>query len=84
MLVTGNGCTTDLYNTYEKNYSSALTTTKTMNDLKVKNLILYHIEELHTNERKRLYAEEVERVFDGHVIVPNDIEVIEIEVEKNE
>ena len=47
-----------------------------MNDLKVKNLILYHTEETHGNDRKRLYTEEAQSVFDGNIIVPNDMEII--------
>lgn len=66
----------NIFHAYEKNHSTALSTARIMNDLKVKNLILYHTEETHGNERKRLYTEEAQSVFDGNVIVPNDMEKI--------
>ena len=49
-----------------------------MNKLNIKNLILYHTEESHGIERKELYTKEGQENFNGNVIVPNDLEVIEI------
>ncbi len=49
-----------------------------MNKLNVKNLIIYHTEESHKEKRKELYTEEAQNYFNGHVIVPNDLEIIEI------
>lgn len=49
-----------------------------MNDLKVKNLILYHTEESHGKERKKLYTEEAQKNFNGNVYVPDDLEIIEL------
>lgn len=49
-----------------------------MNELDVKNLILYHTEELHGDNRKQLYLEEAQSVFNGNVIVPNDLEEIQL------
>lgn len=49
-----------------------------MNKLNVKNLILYHTEETHGDNRKELYAYEAKGVFEGNVIVPDDLEEIEI------
>ena len=66
----------NIFHAYEKNHSTALSTARIMNDLKVKNFILYHTEETHGSERKRLYTEEAQSVFDGNVIVPNDMEKI--------
>ena len=45
-----------------------------MNELKVKNLILYHIEESHGINRKSFYQEEAATVFNGNILVPNDLE----------
>lgn len=69
----------NIFHAYEKNHSTALSAAKTMNELDVKNLILYHTEESHGNDRKKLYTEEAKRIFDGNIIVPNDMEVIVIE-----
>ena len=49
-----------------------------MNKLDVKNLILYHTEESHGIDRKKLYTKEGQDNFKGNVIVPEDLEVIDI------
>lgn len=66
------------FNAYLKNHSTALSAAKTMNDLNVQNLILYHTEETHGDMRKELYEEEAQSVFDGNVYVPNDLEEIKL------
>jgi len=66
----------NIFHAYEKNHSTALSVSKTMNELNVKNLILYHTEESHKENKKRLYEEEAQSVFNGNVIVPNDMEEI--------
>lgn len=68
----------NIFHTYEKNHSTALSTAKTMNESNVKNLILYHTGESHGNDRKQLYLEEASSVFNGNVIVPNDLEKIQL------
>ncbi len=67
-----------IFHAYEKNHSTALSAAKTMNELDVKNLVLYHTEESHGNDRKKLYLEEAQSVFDGNVIVPDDLEEIQL------
>lgn len=68
----------NLFHAYEKNHSTALSAAQTMNNLGVKNLILYHTEESHGSERKKLYTEEAESVFNGNIIVPEDLEEIHL------
>lgn len=68
----------NIFHAYEKNHSTALSAAKTMNKLEVKNLILYHTEESHKSDRKRLYLEEAQSVYSGNVIVPDDLEEIKI------
>ena len=68
----------NIFHAYEKNHSTALSVAKTMNELEVKNLILYHTEESHGDDRKQLYLEEAQSVFNGSVIVPNDLEEIRL------
>ena len=68
----------NIFHAYEKNHSTALSAAKTLNELDVKNLILYHTEESHGKDRKRLYTEEAQCVFNGNVMVPNDLEEIHL------
>lgn len=67
----------NIFHAYEKNHSTARSAAKTMNELSVKNLILYHTEESHGIDRKRLYLEEAQSVFNGNVIVPDDLEEVQ-------
>ncbi len=66
-----------IFHAYEKNHSTALSVANMMNGLDVKNIILYHTEESHGNDRKKLYMQEAQSVFHGNVIVPNDLEEIQ-------
>lgn len=66
----------EIFHPYEKNHSTAMSACKVMNDLQVKNVILYHTEESHGEFRKGLYIEEGKQYFKGKVMVPNDMEKI--------
>lgn len=68
----------NIFHAYEKNHSTAKSASKVMNDLKIKNLILYHTEESHGNERKSLYTKEGKENFNGNIYVPDDLEIIEL------
>ena len=68
----------NIFHAYEKNHSTALSAARIMSELNVKNLILYHTEESHGSDRKMLYEEEAKSVFKGNVIVPEDLEVIQL------
>ncbi len=68
----------NIFHAYEKKHSTARSVSKVMNKLDIRNLILYHTEESHKDERKKLYTEEAQSYFNGNVIVPNDLEIIEI------
>lgn len=70
------------FNAYLKNHSTALSAAKVMNELDVRNLLLYHTEETHGKERKKLYTEEAKSVFTGDVYVPDDMEVIKLSLLK--
>lgn len=67
----------EIFKPYEKNHSTALSAAKVMEGLKVKNLILYHTEESHDNI-KELYEQEAKQVFTGNVLVPNEMEEVEL------
>lgn len=68
----------NIFHAYEKNHSTAKSASKVMDELEVKNLILYHTEDSHGNERKKLYTQEGKENFKGNVYVPNDLEIIEL------
>ncbi len=68
----------NVFHAYEKNHSTAKSASKVMSDLEVKNLILYHTEESHGNERKSLYIKEGKENFSGNIYVPDDLEMIEL------
>ena len=68
----------DTFKPYEKNHSTALDAGKLAAELDVKNLILYHTEEKTIATRKLSYAREAAQNFKGRIIVPEDLEEIEV------
>lgn len=66
----------NIFHAYEKNHSTVKTASDIMNQLEVKNLILYHTEESHGEERKALYEKEGKENFNGKIYVPNDFDEI--------
>lgn len=66
----------NIFHAYEKNHSTTRSVSEVMNKLDIKNLILYHTEESHKEQRKSLYTEEAQEYFNGNIIVPNDLEII--------
>lgn len=69
----------DVFKPYEKNHSTALDAGKLAEELGIKNLILYHTEEKTIATRKENYTREAAEHFKGKIIVPEDLEVIEME-----
>lgn len=68
----------NIFHAYEKNHATVKYASEMMNKLEVKNLILYHTEESHGSERKALYTKEGQEYFNGNVIVPDELEIINI------
>jgi ribonuclease Z len=68
----------NIFHAYEKHQSTVKSVSEVMNKLDVKNLILYHTEESHGEDRKELYTKEGKDNFSGSIIIPNDLEIIEI------
>ncbi len=68
----------NIFHAYEKNHSTTKSVSEVMNPLNIKNLILYHTEESHKDQRKDLYTKEAQQYFKGNIIVPDDLEIIEI------
>lgn len=68
----------DIFKPYEKCHSTALDAGKLAAELGVKNLILYHTEEKTLETRRETYTKEAAENFKGRIIVPDDLEVIEL------
>ena len=66
-----------IFKAYEKNHATVKAICERLNNLNIKNLILYHTEETHPN-RQILYTQEGKKYFDGNLLVPNDLDIIEI------
>lgn len=65
-----------IFKAYEKHHSTVKSVCQKMNKLNIKNLILYHTEDTHKDNKKELYTKEAKMYFDNNVIVPNDMEEI--------
>lgn len=68
----------NIFHAYEKNHSTVKSACEVMNKLNVKNLILYHTEDSHGAEKKKLYTQEGIEYFNGELIVPDELEEIKI------
>ena len=68
----------DIFHPYEKHHSTVKDACETAENLKVKNILLYHSEDKTLPNRKRMYIEEGKNYFSGNIIVPNDLEVVEL------
>ena len=68
----------ELFQPYEKHHSTVLDAARLAEELAVKNLILYHTEDRTLETRKKRYTAEAESAYNGHVWVPDDLEIIAI------
>lgn len=68
----------DIYKPYEKNHSTVKDAAELAERLHVKNLLLYHTEDDHIQMRKSLYTAEGSRYFGGRIMVPDDLETIQL------
>lgn len=68
----------EVFHPYEKKHSTAYDAGETAERLGVKNLLLYHTEDSDLENRAKRYVEEAGQSFGGNIVVPNDLEVIEI------
>ena len=63
---------------HRKSHSSVKDACDTASRFKVPNLIIYHTEESTIGHRKELYTEEGKQYYTGNLLVPDDLEAIEI------
>ena len=68
----------EIFKPYEKFHTTVKEACENATMLGVKNLILYHTEDKHLTERKKLYLEEGMAYFKGNLFVPDDLDVVEL------
>ena len=66
------------FHPYEKHHSTAKDAAIAAQDLAVENLLLYHTEDETLAQRKESYIEEGRQYFRGNIIVPEDLEEIQL------
>lgn len=66
------------FSPYEKHHSTVRDACELAQRLHVKNLLLYHTEDFNLADRKNLYTNEGRQYFEGNIVVPYDLEVIEL------
>ena len=68
----------DIFNPYEKHHSTVRDASELAEKHGVKNLILYHTEDTNIERRKELYSEEGRQYFTGNLLIPDDLETINL------
>lgn len=63
---------------YEKHHSTVKEACENASKLQAENVILFHTEDKNLSKRKELYTEEGKNYFKGNIIVPDDLESIEL------
>lgn len=68
----------DRFHPYEKHHSTVKDACELAQANGIKHLLLYHTEDKNIKERKALYTEEGRQFFDGDLLVPDDLEIIDL------
>ncbi len=68
----------DHYHPYEKNHSTVKDACELAEGLGVRNLVLYHTEDDHIEQRKELYTKEGQQYYRGNLFIPDDLETIQL------
>lgn len=68
----------DIFKPYEKFHSTVADAAKLAQELNIKNLVLYHTEDKTLLTKKQDYKNEAEQFFKNNIIVPFDLEIINI------
>ena len=66
------------YHPHKIHHSTVKDASQTAQNNHVKNLILTHTEDKTFGKRKSLYTNEAKKYFDGNIIIPNDLEVVNL------
>lgn len=68
----------EVFRPYEKNHTTVREACETAERLGVRNLLLYHTEEKNLARRRELYTAEGSPFYHGALLVPDDLDVIEL------
>ena len=68
----------DIFEPYKKNHSTVKDACELAEKLGVPNLVLYHTEDKNIENRKALYTEEGKAYYHGNLVVPDDLETLEL------
>ena len=68
----------DIFKPYEKHHATVKDACENAAKLNVKNIILFHTEDKNILNRKKLYTNEGKKFFSGNIIVPDDLDIIEL------
>jgi len=68
----------DIFKPYEKHHATVKDACENASKLNVKNIVLYHTEDKNILNRKKLYTDEGREFFSGNILVPNDLDIIEL------
>ena len=68
----------DIFEPYKKNHSTVKDACELAEQLGVPNLVLYHTEDKSIENRKALYTKEGRQYYHGSLIVPDDLETLEL------
>ena len=68
----------EIFDPYEKHHSTVKDACELGERLGVKNLLLYHTEDKNLADKKRLYTEEGSKYYRGKLLIPEDLESIEL------
>ncbi len=68
----------DIFEPYKKHHSTVMDAAKLAEGLQVPNLILYHTEDRNILNRRELYTAEGRVYYSGNLVIPEDLDVIEL------
>lgn len=68
----------DIFKPYEKHHATVRDACETASKLNVKNLVMFHTEDKNILNRKKLYIDEGKEFFSGNIIVPDDLDIIQL------
>jgi ribonuclease Z len=68
----------DFFKPYEKHHATVRDACETASKLNVKTLVMFHTEDKNILNRKKLYTDEGKEFFSGNIIVPDDLDIIQL------
>lgn len=68
----------DIFDPYEKHHSTVKDACELAERLNVRILLLYHTEDKNISVRKQRYAEDGRQYYRGNLLIPDDLEVLEL------